>query len=180
MLRRHPRIHTKYIINTYAHSDSHFSCCERFKWLYFRAVISPIVLFKKTFHKTLLFSRTVYNNLHYFFFISTCFYIQASPASKAFYAKAKMSMWQQATVLCGVGIVSLVTTTTKHLTVVGRSTPVILFTVQVRPHPSSSVAGLGSPGQWMSQGLSMCVHTLDKVGREISELTSTVPSTCVT
>lgn len=59
---------------------------------------------------------------------------QAPANSRAFYAKAKKNVWQQSVMLTGVGVICALDITFKNLAVLGRSTPLITFTVQVRDH----------------------------------------------
>lgn len=56
---------------------------------------------------------------------------QGSPSSIAFYAKAKKNVWIQAVGLCAAAIIFLVVVLIRHLTLAGRSTPVILYNMQV-------------------------------------------------
>lgn len=65
----------------------------------------------------------------FFFFVSPP--SQGSPSSRAFYFKAKRSLWIQAAALCGVGCFPVLVIAIKRLTMVGRSTPIILETLQV-------------------------------------------------
>lgn len=67
---------------------------------------------------------------------STYFFVsppsQGSPSSRAFYFKARRNLWIQATALCGVGCFPVLVIATKRLTMIGRSTPIILETLQVK------------------------------------------------
>ncbi|CAN0439882.1 unnamed protein product, partial [Ectocarpus sp. 12 AP-2014] len=54
-----------------------------------------------------------------------------SPSSRAFYFKAKRNLWIQAAALCGVGCFPMLVIAIKRLTMAGRSTPIILETLQI-------------------------------------------------
>ena len=57
--------------------------------------------------------------------------VQASASSRAFYSAAKASLWQQTVGLCSVGVVAISIISVRNLAPAGRSTPVIMFTIQV-------------------------------------------------
>ncbi|CAM9310971.1 unnamed protein product [Ectocarpus sp. 12 AP-2014] len=65
--------------------------------------------------------------------------LKRSPSSREFYVKAKKNLWQQAPALCIVGWAVIGVIAVRHLTQVGRSTPVIMWTVQVLGGVTSAV-----------------------------------------
>ncbi|CAB1116557.1 unnamed protein product [Ectocarpus sp. CCAP 1310/34] len=66
-----------------------------------------------------------------------------SPSSRTFYSKAKRNLWIQAAALSGVGCFPMLVIAIKLLTMAGRSTPIILETLQV-PHRPFEKRALGN------------------------------------
>lgn len=54
-----------------------------------------------------------------------------SAASKLFYGKAKKNIWLQVNTIVFLGLILVVAAAVRHLTVIGRGTPLLLNTIQV-------------------------------------------------
>lgn len=88
--------------------------------------------------------------------------LQGSASSRAFYIKAKKNVWIQASAFVALGVVLLVVIAIKRLTLAGRSTPIILWTIQASQHSSNEMQNIligVEPSRWCILSKSNLTHS---------------------